>query len=612
MTDKDTVLILFDIFFFLAGVVGSGTAFYFLDKRMDRQRKEKIEKILDMEIQLGKLKATAVAEEEVIGHIKKTELKSTSRQHLQSLQEDSQNNPVENQVNQEDQQINQNHNDNEEDKKDDEERQEAHDEDNAVHFSVRDEGEDEDSPPPSDPRQLEREENEGKENGEEDEEEKDGEEEEKEVETLAPPARHEEIWERTGPAAPKTLPLQRRIFTITEADLRKRHASGKLSSRASISAAEESTVFRPRKVVPLSTDTLRRPIRDNPTVEQQKKQRQVDLGARSMFIMGYFGAWNEAYSEEFERTICEVKVLGRRTLQIRPGLGERVIETKIGTYSCIVELDEPVEFDKIPQIPTYEDDVQDEFKFDIPPNNCVLLNYDITIDEARNMPHDGVYIEYNIEVPENMEVVQKEHLSGRTQVCFVKPEGKDDVSYFSYPIQFALLYRATRPQTDKFFWPRIRLRCLAEDYWGRFYIDGYGSKSLPIRPIAQEKLVIQTWRPKNPFSHLAKLREGFIGQAVDLANPEMAGIFDSTGRISRISSKIGVSAEGSGTVGITVSCLHQSRHYIPQDVIRTMHYERMVEQIGLNSSLYWRIRKVLAQFDEAKRQLIKLRRRPIP
>ncbi|CAD5233813.1 unnamed protein product [Bursaphelenchus xylophilus] len=71
MTDKDTVLILFDIFFFLAGVVGSGTAFYFLDKRMDRQRKEKIEKILDMEIQLGKLKATAVAEEEVIGHIKK-------------------------------------------------------------------------------------------------------------------------------------------------------------------------------------------------------------------------------------------------------------------------------------------------------------------------------------------------------------------------------------------------------------------------------------------------------------------------------------------------------------------------------------------------------------
>ncbi|CAD5230299.1 unnamed protein product [Bursaphelenchus okinawaensis] len=494
-----------------------------------------------------------------------------------------------------------------EEQQDDKEYKEEQEEDQKpVTFTV----DEEDTPPPSDPRLEDTKDTvdsgtvkevKGFEKVEEDTVEKDTVEEGK--------SPRKEIWEHSQPSSSSTFTVRRRIFTITDSDLRRSKSTRRASSFQS--NAEDSIAFRPRKVVPLSTDTLRRPVRDAPTNEQQKKQRKVELGTRTMYIMGYFGAWNEGYDKDNEKILCEIRLIGRKTIQIQPGLGEQTVETKIGTYSCTIEIPEELEFDKIPTISTYDDEGhEDEYKVDIPPNCTILLSYNIVIDKAWNMPHDGLYVEYNIDVPENMDVAQDEQLAGRTQICFSKAEGKQDLVYFSYPIQFSLLYRAYKPQTDQFFWPRIRLRCLAEDSWGRFYIDGYGTTSLPICPVSQQVLTISTWRPKNPFSHLARLREGFIGQAVDLAQPEFAGILES-GQLPRISSKIGISAETSGTVQLTVSCLHQCRHYIPQDVVRTMHYEKMVEQIGLNSGLYWRIRKVLAQFEEAKKQLIRLRRRPM-
>lgn len=69
---------------------------------------------------------------------------------------------------------------------------------------------------------------------------------------------------------------------------------------------------------------------------------------------------------------------------------------------------------------------------------------------------------------------------------------------------------------ELFRWPRLLFRVLAEDQWQRFYVAGYGSTSLPTIPTVGQRVQIDCWRPFNPYSNLAKLREQFIGQAVDI------------------------------------------------------------------------------------------------
>lgn len=69
---------------------------------------------------------------------------------------------------------------------------------------------------------------------------------------------------------------------------------------------------------------------------------------------------------------------------------------------------------------------------------------------------------------------------------------------------------------EPFRWPRLLFRVLAEDQWQRYYVAGYGSIALPTTPTTGQKCPVECWRPVNPYSSLCKLREQFIGQAVDL------------------------------------------------------------------------------------------------
>lgn len=79
----------------------------------------------------------------------------------------------------------------------------------------------------------------------------------------------------------------------------------------------------------------------------------------------------------------------------------------------------------------------------------------------------------------------------------------------------------------------------------------------------------------------------------------------------KVMSKLGLYTQSSGRIQLNISCLHQSKHYVEQSVIRSLHYNKRLNQIGVNSSLYWRIRQVLSQFEKAKRDLIKIQKKPL-
>lgn len=96
-----------------------------------------------------------------------------------------------------------------------------------------------------------------------------------------------------------------------------------------------------------------------------------------------------------------------------------------------------------------------------------------------------------------------------------------DVARFSFLFEVAITYKThDLLNGEPFRWPRLLFRVLAEDQWGRYYVAGYGSVSLPTTPTVAQKTKVECWRPVNPYSSLCKLREQFIGQSVDLAKNE--------------------------------------------------------------------------------------------
>ncbi|KAI6227294.1 Meckel syndrome type 1-like protein [Aphelenchoides fujianensis] len=346
-----------------------------------------------------------------------------------------------------------------------------------------------------------------------------------------------------------------------------------------------------------------------------------------MQIVGYFGPWNEPYDPQNEVVLCTLQLVGQRVLHAQPDFGTHPIDTPIGHYSFRVWIEPTAQFDSIGAGIGQEFDIaddqssvfnsihEDQFKFELPDKGNVLLTYLIVIEEAIDFPHDGLCIEYEVELPPNMRWASVDQSRGRTQRCATVSSYQMDIARFSFPIELCITYDLNSDSFDLaagFRWPRLMFRVLAEDQWSRYYVDGYGSTALPTAPATNQKLTVDCWRPVNPKSSLARLREQFIGQPVDLLPTDSSTMKTAFSELGRIHSKVGIAAEGSGTITLSVNCMRQSRHYISQDVLRTLRYGRFINNIGLNSNLYWRITKVLMQFEEAKRQLVRLRKQPLP
>ncbi|KAI6214518.1 Meckel syndrome type 1-like protein [Aphelenchoides besseyi] len=313
-----------------------------------------------------------------------------------------------------------------------------------------------------------------------------------------------------------------------------------------------------------SNAIIRHPVREKPTVEQQQKQRQLATSCQRMQIVGYFGVWNEPYDSTSEVVLCTFQLMGQRLLTVRPDFGKHHVDTRTGHYEFRIWIEQFAHFDSIaPMVPDeFEktDDQssvrnsihEDQFKFELPNKGTVLLDYLIVIEDAIDFPHERLCVEYEVELPPNMIPVYKDQCRGRTQLCATQSHEQLDVARFSFPIELALNYDLNYQlgsDVHAFRWPRLLFRVLAEDQWSRYYVDGYGSVSLPSVPSTKQQLIVECWRPVNPHSNLARLKEHFI--------------------------------EGSGRITLTVDCIRQSRHYISQEVLRTLRYGHFINSIGL-------------------------------
>ncbi|VDK49700.1 unnamed protein product [Anisakis simplex] len=414
--------------------------------------------------------------------------------------------------------------------------------------------------------------------------------------------------------------------------------------------------------------SVRNAIIDLPLKEHMRKSRNIIHSMQTMFIMAYLGPLDrhrESCDVKDEHIICKITSIDGTMIIFEPkgvlDAGIR-IESRYGIYNATVTVDD-IKFDQLSMIERDQDldwmhkgDGSDTNSntFDITDEGITKIDYLLQIgnnshnddnnkykddNRALNFVHDGLYVEYRIELPPgnggvteavNTGVdVQYEDsirtiISGKTQICCTKTYEKDDVASFAHLIRFSS-HLETKPSeligneydnnsTDENWLlhhqeARLLVRICAESDWGRYYVDGYGMLMLPITP-GRHHLTINCWRPVDRNNRHAKLKERFVAQASDLINSDHLFSFRNN---DNKWSRIGLTTEGSGQLEVICDCIVQSRQFISSTHLQHLKYGTMMNRIGLHSNLHWRILKALMDFEEAKKHLLKVRsEQPVP
>uniref|UniRef100_A0A915EFM0 Uncharacterized protein n=1 Tax=Ditylenchus dipsaci TaxID=166011 RepID=A0A915EFM0_9BILA len=270
---------------------------------------------------------------------------------------------------------------------------------------------------------------------------------------------------------------------------------------------------------------------------------------------------SNGYDPVDEHLLCQVTLQNERLLKFVPDLGSHPIKTRHGNYSYTIEVEEqgPLEFD--PLIERFDeslriskgenegeeegDTTQQKYGlFDLPEAHMHWMHYFINIEE---------------ELPADVQAVDKDQLNGRSQLCYSKGEGRMGTPLWACPSSLVNT--------------------------GKVLTAGGGQ----------------------PTQSSGNYEELYLGQAVDLKNLEFAGSRDANEQWSKIYSKVGLCTEGSGTLKISIQCLHQNRQFIASSVLRSLKYGTLMQRIGMSGSMHWRIMKVLNEFEHAKQQLLRLR-----
>jgi len=169
-----------------------------------------------------------------------------------------------------------------------------------------------------------------------------------------------------------------------------------------------------------------------------------------------------------------------------------------------------------------------------------------------------------------------------------------DISHFAFVFELALNHRM---DVNGKGWPRLLLRVTSDDEWGRHYVEGYASLALPTLP-GRQTIRASCWRPR-PMDNVDRLREYFIGQAVDLPGIESCSL-DNTKPFE---------TESSGQIEVTIETMLQSRLLVSLEAQKKAQYASIMRRIGLDTDLHWKIMKVLMEFEEAKRRLLLVKKK---
>ncbi|VDN81435.1 unnamed protein product [Brugia pahangi] len=409
-----------------------------------------------------------------------------------------------------------------------------------------------------------------------------------------------------------------RVFTLIDGE--KPTGTAKTTTKLNIAKGENSLAERiatskNRRVEP-AVISHRKPIIDLPRKEHQIKTRSVERNKQMMYIMAYLGPLQnnrQICDESNQYVLCKMTAINGTNIIIEPDLlaASNTIESCHGIYKARLSLISNEKFDRIDDASAYQlwfEKGESDTMGDFPSGKTTKLVYLIDIERAVNFPHDGLCIEYKIDLPLQCALIDLSPVHRWSTVIDSSPQGEDDVAVFSQPVSITLIVKAQEQFFENFFWPRMIFRLSGEDCWGCFFFKTNSSLIY-----FRYQYDIKCWRHDHKHDRKNMLFENFISEVAYFKRTESILTSESaTHRVGSIISSIGHNTVSSGTLKINVQCIMQSREFICHEFFYKMKYGTLIRHDGMQSRIHWNIFKVLSRFEEARRNLLKIQNKTMP
>nr|CRZ26003.1 BMA-MKS-1 [Brugia malayi] len=228
-----------------------------------------------------------------------------------------------------------------------------------------------------------------------------------------------------------------RVFTLIDGE--KPTGTAKTTSKLNIAKGESSLAERiatskNRRVEP-AVISHRKPIIDLPRKEHQIKTRSVERNKQMMYIMAYLGPLQnnrQICDESNQYVLCKMTAINGTNIIIEPDLlaASNTIESCHGIYKARLSLISNEKFDRIDDASAYQlwfEKGESDTMSDFPSGKTTKLVYLIDIERAVNFPHDGLCIEYKIDLPLQCALIDLSPVHRWSTVIDSSPQGEGSI-----------------------------------------------------------------------------------------------------------------------------------------------------------------------------------------
>uniref|UniRef100_A0A8C5LR11 MKS transition zone complex subunit 1 n=1 Tax=Leptobrachium leishanense TaxID=445787 RepID=A0A8C5LR11_9ANUR len=300
----------------------------------------------------------------------------------------------------------------------------------------------------------------------------------------------------------------RRIFTYTDHDrytnLEEHGLSVTTSYHESPSfLAERMANVRRRRQDKRQLDGVsmrNRIVTLEPSDEFRKNNHIINTPVQTMYIMADLAPSGKLDSKENEHILCTIRVDGNGVITLKPDVtgvkGPYRLEVEghkreLWKYT-LQHMSESVQREEQEREQNIYKDLYSRHKdylrslvgseFEMTPAGALRLFINGEILSAQEYDHDNLYIRFFMELPKHWSSPGFQELSGVTQSCKTKTEGRENVAYFCYPFTFEIFLSEEVASEDIPQWPVLYFEVLSLDLWQRYRVEGYGSVILPDTP----------------------------------------------------------------------------------------------------------------------------------
>ncbi|CAJ0587777.1 unnamed protein product, partial [Mesorhabditis spiculigera] len=435
---------------------------------------------------------------------------------------------------------------------------------------------------------------------------------------VEPKAESGVVPQRTEEPSVRTDP---RLFTLTNKEMWPEHFRHLRPSsddeKTPKSRPDSKTLPRSgvRRITPIEAWNRENPIVDLPL---SKERRDIPFKEEAMLVVVRSTALGSERATSMEESpVCTIG-FRNRSLIFSPPLTKTgyKLDTWNGPLTATVTVLDEEFTDILQESPAGEMENLSEESFYLPTGQLVQYTYFVELSEAINFPRDPLFVEYSVKFPAHLRKEPNDMMSdkiladddprigtvhGTSANAFANRRGRNRVAVLNHLFEVSFSYDPTMAMTTdhSVWWPTIMFRVMSRDFWGRSFSLGYGSIQLPVQGNTH-RLEVPIWRLKSGSDNFAQLRELLVGDPISLT--DYFGTMALNG-----SSRAGLDTEGAGSLIVNVSRLVQSRAFVSSEMMNRLKYGSRLNKIGLDSSLHWRIMKVLMEFEEARRELLRIR-----